>query len=244
MAADKKVPAVPESVLKKRKSVEKIQAARQQRAAAQKKANAAKRKVIFKRAEKYVREYRNAERDEVRLNRQAKAQGDFYVPAEAKVAFVIRMRGINAVSPKVRKVLQLLRLRQINNGVFVKLNKATVQMLRIVQPYIAWGYPNLKSVKELVYKRGHGKVKGARIPITDNRMIEQSLGKFDIICVEDLIHEIFTVGPHFKEASNFLWPFKLSNARGGLKAKNHHYIDGGDTGNHEEHINRLIRRMN
>ena len=27
------------------------------------------------------------------------------------------------------------------------------------------------------------------------------------------MHEIYTVGPHFKEASNFLWPFKLSSAR-------------------------------
>ena len=32
---------------------------------------------------------------------------------------------VNQVSPKVRKTLQLFRLRQINNGVFVKLNKVT-----------------------------------------------------------------------------------------------------------------------
>ena len=35
------------------------------------------------------------------------------------------------MSPKVKKVLQLFRLRQINNGVFIKLNKATINMLRI-----------------------------------------------------------------------------------------------------------------
>lgn len=46
----------------------------------------------------------------------------------------------NGVSPKVRKVLQLLRLRQIFNGTFVKLNKASINMLRIVEPYIAWGW--------------------------------------------------------------------------------------------------------
>lgn len=43
-------------------------------------------------------------------------------------------------------------------------------------------------------------------------MLMQNLGKHGIICVEDLIHEIFTVGPHFKEANNFLWPFQLSSA--------------------------------
>merc|ERR1719244_1347599 len=50
----------------------------------------------------------------------------------SKLAFVMRIRGINQVSPKVRKCLQLMRLRQINNGVFIKMNKATQNMLRIV----------------------------------------------------------------------------------------------------------------
>ena len=80
---------------------------------------------------KYVKEYRDAERDELRLTREAKKAGNFYVAAEPKLAFVMRIRGINQVAPKVRKVLQLFRLRQINNGVFIKLNKATINMLRI-----------------------------------------------------------------------------------------------------------------
>lgn len=40
----------------------------------------------------------------------------------------------------------------------MQVNKALINMMRRVEPYIAWGYPNLKSVKELIYKRGHGKV--------------------------------------------------------------------------------------
>ena len=47
---------------------------------------------------------------------------------------------INEIAPKPRKILQLLRLLQINNGVFVKATKATQQMLRLVEPYIAYGY--------------------------------------------------------------------------------------------------------
>lgn len=87
-------------------------------------------------------------------------------------------------------------------------------MLRRVEPYIAYGYPNLKSVRELIYKRGYGKVGKDRIPLTDNSVIEGVLGKHGIICMEDLIHEIYTVGPAFKEANNFLWPFQLSCAKG------------------------------
>lgn len=109
---------------------------------------------------------------------------------------------------------------------------------------MTYGYPNLKSVKELIYKRGHGKLKGQRIALTDNSIVEQALGKFGIICVEDLIHEIMTVGPHFKEANNFLWPFQLKAPLGGLKKKRNHYVEGGDAGNREDFVNALIRRMN
>ncbi|EGS17775.1 60S ribosomal protein uL30 [Thermochaetoides thermophila DSM 1495] len=236
---------VPETLLKKRKSQEKARAERAAALEKRKQANKEKRQVIFKRAEKYVKEYREQEREKIRLARIAKQQGSFHIPAEAKLVFVIRIKGINKIPPKPRKILQLLRLRQINNGVFVKVTKATAEMIKIVEPWVAYGYPNLKSVRELIYKRGYGKVNGQRIPLTDNAIIEENLGKYGIICIEDLIHEIFTVGPNFKQAANFLWPFKLSNPNGGFRPRKFkHFIEGGDLGNREEHINALIRAMN
>jgi len=106
------------------------------------------------------------------------------------------MHSINKIDPKKRKTLQLLRLLQINNGVFIRLTKATLEMLKIVEPYIAYGYPNLKTVRELVYKRGYGKVRVSpnsypqRIPLTDNSVIEENLGKYGIVCMEDLIQYV------------------------------------------------------
>merc|ERR1712136_649495 len=142
-----------------------------------------KRADIFKRAEKYAKEYREVERENIRLIREAKKDGGFHVAAEDKFAFVKR-------------------------------NKATINMLRICEPFITWGTPNLKSVRELIYKRGFVKLDGKRTAITSNDIIEKQLGKFGIICVEDLIHEIVTVGPNFKYASNFLWPFKMNTPTG------------------------------
>ncbi|XP_046397617.1 60S ribosomal protein L7 [Ischnura elegans] len=239
----KKLPAVPESVLKRRKRRLESKAAILKNALERKAAAVNTRKEIFKRAEKYVKEYRRRERDEIRLARQARNRKNYYIPGEPRLAFVIRIRGINQVSPKVRKVLQLFRLRQINNGIFLKLNKATLNMLRICEPYVTWGYPNLKSVRELIYKRGFAKINGQRIPITSNSIIEGRLGKMNLICMEDLIHEVFTVGKNFKYASNFLWPFKLNTPTGGWRKKTNHYVEGGDFGNREDKINELLRRM-
>ncbi|XP_004488017.1 large ribosomal subunit protein uL30w-like [Cicer arietinum] len=235
---------VPESVLKKQKRSEEWALAKKQELESAKKKRSETRKLIWSRAKQYAKEYDDAQKELISLKREAKLKGGFYVDPEAKLLFIIRIRGINAMDPKSRKILQLLRLRQIFNGVFLKVNKATVNMLHRVEPYVTFGYPNLKSVRELIYKRGYGKVDRQRIALTDNSIIEQVLGKHGIICIEDLIHEILTVGPHFREANNFLWPFKLKAPLGGLKKKRNHYVEGGDAGNREDYINELIRRMN
>jgi large subunit ribosomal protein L7e len=243
MTETKKLPQVPETLLKKRKIRADLRA-RALRNKAKSVKTAKDRKVeIFKRAERYINQYRRQQRAEISLRREARKAGNYYVPDEPRLAFVMRIRGINKIHPRPRKILQLLRLRQINNGVFVKLNKATIQMLRIADPYIAWGYPNQKTIRELVYKRGYAKVKGQRVPITDNTIVEETLGKHDIICTEDLIHEIYTVGKSFKQATNFLWPFKLSNPTGGWTKKANHFVEGGDFGNREDRINELVHRM-
>jgi len=235
---------VPESLLKKRKTLDDIKAKREALRTVAIKKKKADRKIIFKRAEKYVKEYRANEKAVVRARRQAKNQGNYFVEDMPKVLLVVRVRGIMRVAPKTRKILQLLRLRQINNATFMKVNKATMTMLSFIEPYVTYGKPSLKTISQLVYKRGFGKVNKQRIPLTENKVIAETLGKHDIICIEDLIHEIHTCGPHFKEANNFLWPFKLSNPLGGWKDKGIHFSEGGDAGNREELINKLVARMN
>lgn len=164
---------------------------------------------------------------------------------------------IKGVTKRVRKVIELLRLKKNYTGVFVKLSPLSLKMLRIVEPYVAWGYvpllwpgghwilqllsqihyfssngqnfisfmsktcyclcfhcswrnlvtfpplhkevgwaslcimslcyriwflflhrqPNLKSVRELILKRGQAKIKKKRVPLTDNMLIEEHLGE-------------------------------------------------------------------
>merc|ERR1711976_564506 len=234
---------VPESFLKKqereKKAADQMKVRREERRTQMKKNRDAWRQ----RAEKYFQANVQREQNIINERRTARNTGSFYVPPEAKVAFVIRLKGINKIRPQVKAILRLFRLRQINNGVFVKVNKATMNMLRRIEPYVAHGFPNRKTISDLIYKRGFVRVNRARIPITDNAIIAQNLGKFGINCVEDLIEEVFQVNAHFKEANNFLWPFKLNNPRGGWRNKNHPFQRDGDWGNREEEINGLFRSM-
>jgi len=214
--------------------------------AAKKKDRADTRHNLKMRTLKYDKEYATAERKLVAARRQAKTAGNFFVEPEPQLLFVTRIVGIIKLSPKPRKVLQLLRLKQLHNGVFLKVNKPILQMLKAVQPYVTYGYPSLKTTRELLYKRGFGKVNKCRIPLNDNTIISDNLGEFGIHGIEDIIHEIYTIGPNFKQVTNFVWPFKLSAPRGGFTIKRHGYceIRGGSWGNREDQINELISRMN
>jgi large subunit ribosomal protein L7e len=154
-----------------------------------------------------------------------------------------RIRGINGIDPKKRKTLQLLLLRQKMNPVFGRLNKATIEMLRQVEPYIAYGYPSAVVVRELILKRGFASVNGQRIPLTCNEIIFAALKQFGIESIEDLAHEIYTCGPNFASANRFLWPFKLNGPVGGFREIRRHYAEGGDYGNREHLIDDLVTRM-
>ena len=70
-------------------------------------------------------------------------------------------------------------MMQLHNGVFLKVTRPIINMLRYVAPYVTFGYPTLSSVRELVYKRGHVRVvHGTRGGLADE------LNALCIPCVE------------------------------------------------------------
>ncbi len=175
--------------------------------------------------------------------RESKASNQFFVEKQASFFLVIRIKGIRKVAPKEKKIMRLFRLKQIGNAVFIRNNKATMNMLRRIEPWVTYGAPSRRVVKNLIYKRGHGILNRQRIPLSSNLIVEQGLGEIGIKCVEDLIHEIWTNGDNFKKATNFLWPFKLNAPRGGFKAKRQPYLNNGSHGPRGEFINEIADRM-
>ncbi|KAI3981416.1 hypothetical protein MKX01_021539, partial [Papaver californicum] len=129
---------VPEHVLKKNKRAEEWTLAEKTAQEVQKKKNSENKKLIYKRVEQYAKEYSEQERKLIRLKREAKLKGRFYVNSEAKLhcTFKVMRLIIKAMDPKTKKILQLFRLRQIFNSVFLKVNKATLKMLQRVGPYV------------------------------------------------------------------------------------------------------------
>ncbi|TKC35110.1 60S ribosomal protein L7-like 1 [Monodon monoceros] len=209
----KKIPLVPENLLKKRKAYQALKATQAKQALLQRKEQRKGKEIKFKRLEWFLHDSWRQLRDKVRLRRLEVKPHGLEVPDKHSLAFVLRIERINGVSLLVQRTIARLRLNKIFSGVFMQVTPQTIKTLRIVEPYVTWGFPNLKSVRELILKCGQAKVKNKIIPLTDNTVIEEYLGNFGVICLEDLIHEIAFLGKNFQVISGFLCPFQLSVAR-------------------------------
>lgn len=145
---------------------------------------------------------------------------------EPTLLFVIRVKGPTAVKipQKAFKILSLLRLVEVNTGVFVKLTEQVYPLLKIVAPYVVIGKPSLASIRSLIQKRSRILHKRAdddqekEIVLNDNNIVEERLGDEGIICIEDIIHEIATLGESFAKCNFFLLPFKLNREVSGFSA--------------------------
>ncbi|XP_046877418.1 60S ribosomal protein L7-like 1 [Hypomesus transpacificus] len=235
---------VPENLLKKRKAYQAIKATQAKLALLEKRKVCKGKPLKFKRLEDFLKESHRKHRDETRINRAHRRPAAPLPPAKNRLVFAVRIREIKGVSPRVMKVVQMLRLRKIFSGAFVRVNKTSMAMLKMVEPYVAWGFPNLKSVRELILKRGQAKVDRKKVPLTDNTLIEKHLGQQGIICLEDLIHEVYSVGRHFRTVNCFLWPFRLSVARHAARDKAGLLKDIGNPGYRAADINSIIRQLN
>ncbi|KAL0078561.1 ribosomal protein L30, ferredoxin-like fold domain-containing protein [Phycomyces blakesleeanus] len=238
---------VPENLLKKRKINEKKAIENARKRAEVRKQGKKDSKTVFKRIDQFIRTNRDLERETTRLRRQrVKAKQSRAVPDENKLLFVLRHKSTPTLHPSVRKAFQKLRLTSLNTGVFVKLNEKSAPMLQAIEPYVVFGEPTLKTVRDLLIKRGYAKVKGKRTAISDNAMVEEALGKQNIICLEDMIHEIVNVGEHFDAVNKFLFPFKLSSPVKGWRQRRLKEIMDKSEGVDQEgdDINKMVEAMN
>uniref|UniRef100_A0A2K6BJJ9 Large ribosomal subunit protein uL30 n=1 Tax=Macaca nemestrina TaxID=9545 RepID=A0A2K6BJJ9_MACNE len=217
----RKIPLVPENLLKKRKAYQAL------------KANQAKQALLAKKEQRKGKGLRFKQKgDKVCLRRLEVKPHALELPDKQSLAFAVCIERIDGMS-----------LLKIFSGVFVKVTSQNLKMLHTVETYVTWAFPNLKSVRELIFKRGQAKVKNKIIPLTDNTVIEEHLGKFGVICLEDLIHEIACPGKHF-QISWFLSPFHLSVAHHATKDRVGFLKEMGTPGYRGEHINQLSRQLN
>jgi len=66
---------------------------------------------MVKRAQRYIKEYSTNKKELVYKRRLAKQNGGFYIEPEAKLAFIIRIRGLKEVKPKTKKSITTFKIK-------------------------------------------------------------------------------------------------------------------------------------
>lgn len=200
----------------------------------------------FLKAEVFINKFRKAERDSKRMKRSILSGQLFKPPTnedKQKLLIAFRHRAHRIASPETAKILKSLRLGQLHNAVFLPNDVETSALLKLVEPYVTWGYPNINTVRNVVFKHGFFNIDNKRTALTSNKLIEEQLGNKGIICIEDIIHEIFTVTDNFKEIKKVMVPFQLKAPKDGWKRKTGlSYKRGGEYGNRFFEINNLIEK--
>ena len=77
----------------------------------------------------------------------------------------------------------------------------------------------------------------------DNSLIEDHLGKFNVLCLEDMIFEIQKCGKNFNEMMKFIGFFLLSPSEEVQSKVNINYLKGGAQGFRADKINDLLKKM-
>lgn len=153
-------------------------------------------------------------------------------PSKFKLLFAIRVpnykKGLS-LAPKCLKILKSLKLLKVNSGVFIKADAKMLELLSLIAPFIIIGRPSLQNVRDLFFKRAailcpvetdskdskdNAKVekKKYRVKKLDsNELVEEKFQDLDIICIEDLVHEIWNLTDNFDSIVSWLLPFKLNS---------------------------------
>ncbi|XP_017855434.1 60S ribosomal protein L7-4 [Drosophila busckii] len=250
-AVPNKLPGKTVSVLKhrKRRITQDAAVIEQKRTDRIKRFKATKTHHKFRRAESFVMGYLKAERTANRIKQtilrtniteqSAKASAE----TNPKLLLVMRHAGKKIFDKTTMDVFMTLRMAQRHNAVFLANTKENQILLRVIEPFVVYGPPTLNTIRELLFKKGFARIEGKKTAIQSNTMVEEQLGDKGIICLEDIIHEIFTVGPNFAAVNQFLCSFSLSSPRDGWKKKvSVAFKRGGEYGDRGTGINELIAR--
>lgn len=88
----------------------------------------------------------------------------------------------------------MLHLKTLHEGKLLVPTPSILKALKSLENQIIYGYPNYENVRNLILKRGFISREENIIPISSNKIIEENLGSIGMLCVEDIVSEIFNQG--------------------------------------------------
>lgn len=207
-----KLPAKQVSILARRKRRLREEASHDKVKRLNRRFKLRKQQRSYKKPEYFINQFRRTERDAKRVKRCI-YKNDFLTPLPKdvpKLLVAVHHRAHKIASPEIGQMLAKLGLKRLHNAALLKNDEETVALLKLVEPYVTYGNPTIQTVRDLIFKHGFLRVGNKKTAINSNKLIEEHLGQFGVICIEDIVHELFTVSENFQNIKRFLFPFTVS----------------------------------
>jgi large subunit ribosomal protein L7e len=200
--------------------------------------------INFKWPENIVMNYRREQKQNVRVSKLLYQRKFLSVNEKhmGKLMVVMRIRENHGATPQIKQKLRGLGLHRVGWTVFLRYTKHTAFNLKLLEPFVTFGLPSEQVVRDMITKRAHVVThKGEKMPLQNNVVVEQNFGKLNIVCMEDIIHEIYKNGPNFEAVVKFLLPFRLKPSA--YRKTRIPFKKGGDSGWRGKKINDLLERL-
>jgi len=174
-----------------------------------------KGKIQIVRAEKILKDAMIRSKDIHRIKVTKKKHAKKKASGNFKVLTVVR-NGRHGGCGETKRVLKKLGLTKRNSLIFMANSPENCQKLLTVKPFAYWGKCSFKTMFNIVHKKAVFKDPEnpeEQVVLSDNTLIEKHLGKYNVLCTEDLAHVLSTRGKHFEAVTERLWAIPVGNVR-------------------------------
>lgn len=195
------------------------------------------------RPEAFVNAYREKQRNYAYYKLRKASPRQANIEESDGVILVLRITGNKNISDQQLAVLRRLGLPKVHEARLMRATDEIKQFLKLVENFVIYGPVNRKVIKELISKRGHF-LDGKELKlIASNQIVEDALGKYGIVCIEDIVGEISTNSKHFDVIQKSLATFKLTKPTEGYGNKKSPAVSGGAWGRYQGDFSEYVAKM-
>ncbi|CBZ25531.1 putative 60S ribosomal protein L7 [Leishmania mexicana MHOM/GT/2001/U1103] len=133
---------------------------------------------------------------------------------ESSVRLVVRAKG-SQIPPEVAAAFRKLGLLKIYSARLISLTPRTEKLIEQLTPFSIVGQPDRAQLESLLRTRGslYNEETQTKRLISGNLLLEQALGQYNVLCIEDLVETIATQGEHVEEVLRRIAPFDFHPPR-------------------------------
>jgi|LauGreDrversion4_2_1035121.scaffolds.fasta_scaffold73097_2 large subunit ribosomal protein L7e len=111
-----------------------------------------------------------------------------------------------------KNALVKLGVFKMNDCRIIAATPANLSLIRQSDAYLYYGVPTPEIISTLVHKKAHIKQAKESVPLNNNAVVEDVLGEFGLICVEDMV-DVLVKGKddeRFEKVNQFITPFRMN----------------------------------